>query len=312
MSRPVSIAVLTYNQEAFVGQTLDSILSQDYPDFRIIVSDDASRDGTVAIVRDYIRRYPGRIVLQAHEKNLGITANCHSAVPLLQGDYVCWFAGDDLFLPGKLSRQAAVLDANPDAVFCYHDVEVFDSNTGQQLYTYNSPLAGQKPREGLIAESLLMHGCFLPTMGIMLRRSAVGKTQHRSEIRTASDWMYFTEIAHQGRVIFIPEVLARYRRHSGNTTKRMDCTDEEKSYSLMRDGYPQYAAAIDYGLARLYMTYTFKFLAAGHLQKAGLSLQKLLGVLRRRPRALGFATARIAGTFIQRLALFRRTGSIFR
>ena len=140
----VTVALICYNQEEYIGAALDSVLAQDYEPLQILVSDDASRDGTVDIVRRYQRAHPDKIELQVHPRNLGISRNTCSIYPRIRGRYVSWFAGDDLFLPGKISRQVAALEANPDAVMCYHDMEVFDDASGQTLYLYNQKYIGRR------------------------------------------------------------------------------------------------------------------------------------------------------------------------
>jgi glycosyltransferase involved in cell wall biosynthesis len=239
-ARPlVSVAVPCYNQEAVLPQTLNSLVEQDYDPLEIVVSDDASVDRTGEIAQDYARRFPGRVTYNRQPRNLGVTGNVRAMRPLLRGDLICWFAGDDLCLPGKITAQVAALAANPQAVACYHDVDVFDGATSQSLYRYNDERRGLKARAGHIARDLLIERCFIGAISIMVRRHVAEEVQHRAELPRVSDWLYLMEIAHRGEIIYIDKVLARYRRHKSNATSIIDFADEATTYNLVRELYPE-------------------------------------------------------------------------
>ncbi len=131
-----------------MNSALENLFSQDYPNLQIIVSDDSSDDRTVEIARNYEQRYPDKVIVQAHGRNLGVTENVRSIVPLIRGRYVCWFAGDDVCLPGKIRKQVRALEEDVSAIMCYHDVDVFDGATGRSLYRYNEVGPGQRPTRG--------------------------------------------------------------------------------------------------------------------------------------------------------------------
>lgn len=85
----VSVIVLTYNQEKLIGRTLDSILAQkcDFP-FEIIVGEDCSTDGTLAVCRDYEARHPDKIRLFANNPNKGLLDNYYDCILLARGEYL--------------------------------------------------------------------------------------------------------------------------------------------------------------------------------------------------------------------------------
>jgi glycosyltransferase involved in cell wall biosynthesis len=124
-ARPkVSVCVVTYNQEAYVRQCLQSIVDQEAPfDFEIVVGDDCSTDGTRAIVSEFAERYPEIVRPLFHEKNVGPYKNYLAVHALAQGQYVAHIDGDDYALPGKLTAQVAVLDASPDCNVVWHPVD---------------------------------------------------------------------------------------------------------------------------------------------------------------------------------------------
>lgn len=121
----VSVCVVTYNQEKYIAECLQSLVDQvtDFP-FEIIVGEDCSTDKTREIVEVFARKYPDLIVRNYHNKNVGAVQNAITSYKMARGKYICHVDGDDLALPGKLQVQADVLDANSDCVICSHDMKL--------------------------------------------------------------------------------------------------------------------------------------------------------------------------------------------
>src|SRR6266542_4389331 len=101
----VSIILCTYNGELFIKEQLDSLLWQTYPNIEIIISDDASSDGTVNILKQYMHDKRIKIVLQ--QKNLGPVKNFEYAASLSKGKYIAFADQDDIWLPQKLEKLVA-------------------------------------------------------------------------------------------------------------------------------------------------------------------------------------------------------------
>ena len=224
----VSIMMPAYNAENFVSQALDSILLQDYPRFQIVVCDDASTDGTADIIRTYQKKYPDKIVAIFNQQNLGVTANCNKALEHCTGEYVSLFAGDDLMLPGKLSRQVELMENDPECVLCYHPVEIFDSDSGKTFFITN-----QHQREDVYStEDLLLKGGIPGGCSIMVRRNAIPTGGYDQRLKTVSDWLFFLEISLKGRLRKVDEVLGRYRKHDGGASRLTYSLLAESLYAL--------------------------------------------------------------------------------
>ena len=112
----ISVGVITYNQEATIRQTLDSILAQkgDF-DLELVIGEDCSPDSTYAICTDYAQRYPNVVKLLPNTHNLGIMANFARVMKACTGDYVGICAGDDYWCDEqKLQKQLVYLKEHPD------------------------------------------------------------------------------------------------------------------------------------------------------------------------------------------------------
>src|SRR5690554_1721762 len=116
----VSVCVITYNQEKYIRECLQSIVDQEV-DFKIevIVADDCSTDKTQEIIKEFAHKYPHLIIPIFHSENVGISLNYRSAHDRATGEYVAHCDGDDMWLPGKLTYQAELLDKHPHASQCW-------------------------------------------------------------------------------------------------------------------------------------------------------------------------------------------------
>lgn len=226
----VSVFIPAYNQEKYVGPAIDSVLSQDYENLEIALGDDCSTDHTWDIILEYQARFPSKIRAYRNERNLGITENCKALLKECTGEYIAFYAGDDLFLPGKIRKQVDVMKRDQTVVLCYHDIEVFDSDTNATLYYWNrgpnsaAPIVGSAHE---VARAVVAHGTtFMAPLSVMARTDAVQASAYDRRLPVSSDWLMWIEILANARpeakVVFLDEVLARYRRHETNVTNSFD------------------------------------------------------------------------------------------
>jgi len=217
----IEIRIFTYNQEQFIHDTLHSVLMQDYPYFKCFVHDDGSTDHTPAIIQDYARRYPDKIIPRLSEKNQGLIASFNQALSEVSQTYLFFLGGDDLMMPGRLRQQMRGLLANPNAVLSASDVEVFFED-GTPSYVVRDKVFGSQPN----AARLIKHYCHLPSSSFAIQFAKCRDLRADTRLKTVNDWMYFIEVAKRGEVIYHPEVLTRYRRHTNNAT----AAGAERSY----------------------------------------------------------------------------------
>lgn len=121
----VSVGLPLYNAEPFLRSCLDSLLSQTFSDFELIISDNASTDDTGPICRAYAA-HDTRIRYSRNSQNVGIIANFNRVFELSRGEYFRWAASDDLCAPELLERLVACLDHHPRLVLCYAKTRLID------------------------------------------------------------------------------------------------------------------------------------------------------------------------------------------
>lgn len=229
----VSVVICVYNQQNFIRDTLNSVLGQTYKNLEIIVSDDGSTDDTPNIIREYEKQYPDKIVAVFSTINTGIPANINRGLARRTGEYTAWLDGDDLMLPTKIEKQVALLKKFPEATGCYHDVEVFDSETNQALGKMNELYNGLSVlKQGRLRDWMVPRYYFVPS-SIMARTSACPAHGFDTRLKHLSEGLFFIEVFRDGILLSINEILARYRRHSKNITGNQNARNLSAEYELM-------------------------------------------------------------------------------
>lgn len=126
----VSIFICTYNQEAYIEETLDSFLMQECDfKFEIVIAEDNSRDNTLKICKEYARKKKGFINIIAREKNLGLIENFFQGITKCKGKYIAMCGGDDYWIDKtKLQKQVGFLESNDGYVITYTDSTMINNN----------------------------------------------------------------------------------------------------------------------------------------------------------------------------------------
>lgn len=119
----VTIITPSYNQGAYIRATIESVLSQDYPNIEYLVIDGGSTDETVNILREY----EGRLTWVSEPDN-GQSDAINKGFRQANGDILAWLNSDDIYLPGAVSESVAILQANGDVDLVYGDIQLIDAN----------------------------------------------------------------------------------------------------------------------------------------------------------------------------------------
>jgi glycosyltransferase involved in cell wall biosynthesis len=214
----LSIGLPVYNGEKYLRQALDSILSQTFQDFELIISDNASTDSTQQICLEYVRKN-NRVKYYRNKKNLGAPRNYNITVEKSSGQYFKWMAYDDLHSPVFLEKCVKILDDNPDVSLCFSKINIIDENgiiTGncdnRTLKKINSPNAHERFGD-LIS---IRNNCF-EIFGVM-RAEWLKKTPLHGDY-VGADRNLLAEMGLMGRFFEIPEYLFLRRDHADAYTR---------------------------------------------------------------------------------------------
>jgi len=219
----VSIGLPVFNGERWLADALDSLMAQTYRDFELIISDNASTDATQSVCEQYAAR-DNRIRYVRQEVNRGLVWNWNHVFEISRGTYFKWSAYDDLYDQTFVGRCVAVLDENPDVVWC-HAISKHIDATGELLLGERTPeishvtrnyepnasycRTSQRPSDRLKAVLLGTNG--LDTYGVIrsdvLRQTAMYLPYYGSEK------VLVAELALRGRYYEVPETLCFARIH---------------------------------------------------------------------------------------------------
>lgn len=208
----LSVAMITYNQEQYIAQALDSVLMQAVNfDYEIVIGDDLSSDGTRDILRDYAARHPDKIRLLLNEQNLGMVANIVQVLRACQGTYIAILEGDDFWnSPHKLQQQVDYMRANPGCSLSYHPVKwLYDDGRIEQ-----QPLI--PPDRNILTMDDVIRTYQINTGSIVMRNDVDRYPQGFEAI--LMDRSLHVLAASLGEIHrFSDEYLATYRRKAGVT-----------------------------------------------------------------------------------------------
>ncbi len=210
----VSICVPVRNGAAFLRPCLDSIASQTYSDFEVIVCDNASNDATESICREYAAT-DARFRYLRHETDVGPAGNFNAGLVQARGEYFRWQAHDDLIAPEYLSRCVEVLDRDPSVVLVYPRAMVIDHH-GQEVEPYDFCLESYSPSvcrrfRAMVMASHRRHRNF-EIFGLIRTAALLRTPMH--EAYAHGDRVLVVRLSLLGRLRQIPERLFLSRTHA--------------------------------------------------------------------------------------------------
>lgn len=214
----ISVVIPAYNAEPFIGATLESVLAQTSGELEVIVVDDGSTDRT----HDVVSSFSPRVNLVTGPRQ-GVSAARNTGVRRSIGSYIAFMDHDDLWEPGKIARQAAVLNADPHVALVFTQALV--EKNGQLVEIF--PQIPDLHEFMSAAHENLLHWNYVPMSSVMVRRSSlagVGDGPFDPRFRFSEDWDLWLRIAASsgpGGLVFIPEPLTRYQIMQGRATERM-------------------------------------------------------------------------------------------
>ena len=210
----VSIGLPVYNGENFLRQAIDSLLTQTFPDFELIISDNASTDSTEQICREYECRDP-RVRYFRNPRNIGAAENFNRAFELSNGEYFKWSAHDDMCGPDFLLRCVEALDKNPSTVLAYPKAKNMnkDGVLREEVLWPRGDSSTPQERFGIL---MGMKNCY-PVFGLM-RTSALKKTTLHGKF-PGSDKILLARLSLLGQLQEVPEFLFFRRIHANKSVR---------------------------------------------------------------------------------------------
>ena len=227
----VSIITIFLNAAAFLQEAVESVLTQTYENWELLLVDDGSTDASSAIARCYAERYPDRVRYLEHagHRNRGKSVSRNLGIRHACGDYIALLDADDVFLPDKLQQQVAILKAHPQAGMVYGPTLYWYSWTGKPEDSRRDYLRklGVQPETLFYPPELLTRflrdGGMVPcTCGLLARRSVV---EHAGGFAETIQDMYEDQVFLARLCLAAPVFVTgtcgdRYRQHPGSSSNQ--------------------------------------------------------------------------------------------
>jgi len=204
-----SVVIPTYNRAAFIKPTLQSVLSQTYPNFEIIVVDNCSTDNTDQVLDSFIRA--GQIKFIKHEQNFERARSRNTGMKAARGDFLTLLDSDDYMYPNNLADAAKYARTHPD-IKCFHNLFEFVNSGGKVLRRY--PMPSLRNQRKAIAG-----GNFMSCIGDFIHREIYQRYEFDTtpELIGAEDWEFWLRVLADHQVGRIEKVNSGVLQHDGRS-----------------------------------------------------------------------------------------------
>lgn len=199
----VSVILPTYNRAHLVGRAIQTVLSQTYRDFELLVVDDASTDRTESVVKAF---NDPRLKYLRHEGNAGGAAARNTGIKEAGGAYIAFQDSDDEWFVDKLQKQIDIFDADPEAILVYCGLLFWTGERAQY-----EPLRKIKKKNGWMLEILLKDNPCIGTQLLVIKREALVAAGmfFDESLKRLQDWELLLRLANVGPFRFIDEPLVK-------------------------------------------------------------------------------------------------------
>jgi glycosyltransferase involved in cell wall biosynthesis len=206
----VSIVTPSYNQSRFIEDTIQSVLSQGYPQIEYLVVDGASTDGTV----DIIRRYEHKLAWWVSESDQGQTDAINKGFARATGEILAWLNSDDIYEPGAVSAAVSYLQQHPDVGMVYGDCKYINEN-GEVIGKFKSRQTSyRRIRRGY---NHIPQQTMFFRAGLWKQVGPLDPSFHY-----AMDYDLWTRIARRSEIKYVPQTWAGFRLHTSGKTIMAD------------------------------------------------------------------------------------------
>lgn len=231
----VSIIVSCYKCENYILDTVDSILNQTYPNIEVIMADDCSPDNTYKLLRtrekDLNNRFQ-RVIIYQNEKNLGVTKSLNGLLKHTEGKFIKFLDSDDMLLTDAVTDLVAYMQLHDEYAFVFGDVYLGKMDT---IYQKSNQYNAERMLNNNVTVNNncfrnLYFDNFIPSIGVLIRKSVVDKYGLFDENIGIEDWEYWLRITQFEKIGYYSKPVALYRINDESMTHYRNSQDGEKKF----------------------------------------------------------------------------------
>lgn len=225
----VSVVMIAYNVSKYIGEAIESVLSQQVNfDYEIVIGEDCSKDNTREIALGYEQKYPGKVRVLQHAHNLGLTPNCVATHNACRGKYIALLDADDYWTnDNKLQMQVDFLESHPDFAGSGHQsMKIYDDNSCEptpfgadedQVYGLNDTITHRK----------------FHTSALVYRREIWEKTGGIPAGISSNERAIYPMVALFGKIMYFKESMCVYRLSGFGLSSRVDYKELETDMVML-------------------------------------------------------------------------------
>lgn len=238
----VSVLMITYNHEQYIGSAIESVLSQETDfSFELVIGEDCSTDGTGHIVGAYAERFPNIIRVVTSNRNVGATKNARRVKAAASGKYFAWCEGDDRWkVTHKLQKQIDIISTNDDIGLVYSDHDRFYTETGAIECNYLRS-TGRPPSTSPDVIDILSGRAGILTCTVVARAALVNAIIEADEYLFSSgkflmgDTQLWAELALVSKIHYVDEAMSVRNMLAESTSRSRDLVRNLKFAISNRD-----------------------------------------------------------------------------
>lgn len=223
MNELVSIIMPSYNTGRFIAETVNSVISQTYTNWEIIIVDDCSSDNTDEVIAPFLK--DERIKYLKNEKNSGAAVSRNRALREAKGKWIAFLDSDDLWAPEKLEKQVGFMEKNG-----YH----FSYTNYSEIDEKSDPLGRHVTGPKKIGKAGMYNYCWPGCLTVMYDADAVGLIQIE-DIKKNNDYAMWLKVCRKAKCYLLDEDLASYRKRKGSISNHSYKALIKWHYKLYRE-----------------------------------------------------------------------------
>ncbi len=234
----VSVIVPTYNREKYITKALESIFSQSYQNFEVIIVDDGSTDNTKEVIKPYLKDQRVKYLFQ---KNQRVSKARNNGIRIAKGEYIALLDSDDYWIDSKkLEKQVSFFEKNPDYVITSGGI-IRVNEFGEEISCVLNPENDKTIREGML------FSCLFAPSAVMFRKNVwekIGGFNEKSDL--SEDWEFFMEACRLGKGYNFQDYFVRYLQGGQNRSifnRRQNLKYNLKLIAKYKNIYPHYPKA---------------------------------------------------------------------
>ncbi len=219
----ISVIMPVHNGEKYLREAVDSILSQTFSDFELLIIDDGSTDSTPDIIKSIDDE---RIVYLKNESNMGISHSLNRGIAASKGKYIARMDADDISLPQRFEKQIEFMKSNPEVMLLGCAVEAFGEDFENTVRVFS------KFNDDIKIDMLFSTPFAHPSL--MFNRRIFEDGLYNSDFNGIEDYELWIRFAKKHQMSTLDEVLFMYRMHVSQVTKNTNA-DYERKYRLVKE-----------------------------------------------------------------------------